>query len=103
VLDHLINKLPRSIPVLCIYFEQKPTSPYTPNNLLGSLLKQLVQARELGLPAGLKAAYVEASRINAKLTQQEMKTILEVSACGVKRAGALRSIENCPFSSVSKY
>lgn len=83
MLDHLFKELPPETPVLCVYFEQKPSFPQTINNVLGSLLKQLIQAKQQGLSAAIKEAYLRATRINAKLTQKEMKSLLEVSAIGL--------------------
>ncbi len=79
VIDDLVRSLPSRTPVLCIYFEQRPSSPHTPNNLLGSLLKQLIQIRDCGFPEGVKDAYKNATRINARMTQNEMRGLLEVS------------------------
>ncbi len=78
MLEHLVKELPPRTPVLCVFFEQKPAFPLTLNNLLGSLLKQLIQVKDTALPTGIKDAYSKAARIRAKLTSQEMKGLLQV-------------------------
>jgi hypothetical protein len=54
VIDDLNQSLPSGTPVLCIYFEQRRSSPHTPNNLLGSLLRQLIRLEIVACQRELK-------------------------------------------------
>lgn len=78
VFNHLVETLDSSIPVLCVFLEKTPSLPQTPKNILGSLLKQLVQFKAAFTP-DVNEAYAKASRINASPTITELGRLLKVS------------------------
>ena len=79
----MINYLQRefkdqNIPVICLYMDYKESKTQTRENLLGSLLKQLVQLRKLrAISPSLKEAYASAKAINAKATPIELCKLLK--------------------------
>lgn len=69
-----------SVPILCVFLEKMSAVPQTPKNILGSLLKQLVQLREVVAP-NIREAYTKASSVNASVTSKELEKLLKVSNC----------------------
>jgi hypothetical protein len=62
-----------------IYLEKAPSFPHTATNLLGSLLKQLVQLKESGVSEPIIDAYTKAMRFKWPTSEEELRKLLQVS------------------------
>jgi hypothetical protein len=78
VINHMIAKSTGSTPILCMFLEKKPRYEHTKKNLLGSLLKQLIQITATEVSSNIKNAYIKARRINARPTFVEIKALFKV-------------------------
>ncbi|KAL9118335.1 MAG: hypothetical protein Q9187_005122, partial [Circinaria calcarea] len=78
VVDHLQRKSQDPInPVICLYLNEKESRIHTPENLLGSLLKQLVQLRgPEAISEKLKSVYRRAKNIEAPPGLKEIRQTL---------------------------
>ncbi|KAG9236434.1 ankyrin repeat-containing domain protein [Amylocarpus encephaloides] len=70
VVNHLTKQI-APIPTLVLYLEQTPVIPHTPKNILGSLLKQLIQLKG-SIPPAVREAWKRAVRVDAKPTLPEL-------------------------------
>jgi hypothetical protein len=61
-----------------MFLEKKPRHEHNRKNLLGSLVKQLVQASNTGTFSSIKDCYERAKRINALPTFDEIKALFKV-------------------------
>ena len=75
IVEHLQQTEPAS-PVLFLYLERHPSIPQSKENLLGSLLKQLIQFRKPGISLDIRNAYEKS---NSKPNFEEMCLLLRVS------------------------
>ena len=65
------------VPVVCMYLDYKDAANQTLVNLLGSLLKQLIQLRDSTYVSDdLRALYRKAKRRNAKLRLEQIRQLL---------------------------
>lgn len=78
MVNHLIANSTDSCPVLCMFLEKKPRYEHNKKNLLGSLVKQLIQTSKTGITPSIKDAYEKAKRINARPTFNEIKAFFKV-------------------------
>ncbi|KAH6675779.1 ankyrin repeat-containing domain protein [Halenospora varia] len=76
VVEHLVQESPET-PVLCIYLEKIETMSHTRKNLLGSLLKQLVQFKESGVSPAIRDTYEKARRMGTSPSEPEMTLLLK--------------------------
>ncbi|MCJ1465053.1 hypothetical protein MMC07_003669 [Pseudocyphellaria aurata] len=86
VIDHMQKtyQTERS-PVLCMYLSEKESENHTPENLLGSILKQLLQLkRSKPVIPELRDLYQNRT-LGAKPTLQEMEKILDAELAGSDR------------------
>lgn len=86
VIDHLQKtyQTERS-PVLCMFLSEKESENHTPENLLGSMLKQLMQLkRSKPVTRELRDLYENRAR-GAKPTLREMRDILDAELAGSDR------------------
>ena len=79
IFDHLTKELPPTIPVLCVFLEKTPSVAHTTKNLVGSLLKQLIQLKESGISAKISNAYRKATRLDLPTVWEEISELFEVS------------------------
>lgn len=86
MIDHLQkNYQPEKTPVLCMYLSEKESENHTPENLLGSLLKQLLQLKRLKpITPQLRHLY-ENRTMGAKPTLIEMREILDAELAASER------------------
>jgi hypothetical protein len=83
VVDHLAKTMPE-IPTLVLYLEETPKTSHDPENLLGSLVKQLIQLRGpfLPVPDAVYQAWNVAARFNARPSLKELEELFKVSFQG---------------------
>jgi len=75
VADHLRQEDSSLPPVLCLFIERA----HSPNELLGSLVKQLVQLKESGIRTEVRNAWKKETRVNARPSEAVLKGLLAVS------------------------
>lgn len=75
VVEHLQTLKP-ACPVLCLYLEHNQATAQTRENLLGALLKQMVQFRKPGISLSIRKAFGEAK---ARPSFDEVCLLLRVS------------------------
>lgn len=75
MVDHLAQKSSSDIPVLCLFIEKA----HSPNNLLGSLVKQLVQLNASGISPGVRDAWKKETRVDARPSEAVLAKLLNVS------------------------
>ena len=72
--------------MICLYIDYKESKTHTRENLLGSLLKQLVQLRKSdAVSEGLREAYTGAKAIKAKATATELRELLNAELVNHER------------------
>jgi hypothetical protein len=73
-----------SIPTLILYLEETPKNSHDPENLLGSLVKQLIQMRGpfLPVPDAVHKAWSAATQFNARPSLGELEDLFKVSSSG---------------------
>jgi hypothetical protein len=74
VANHLRQNVFSLTPVLCLFIEKA----HSPNNLLGSLVKQLVQLRNSGIRPEVRDAWKKETRVDARPSEAVLKKLLEV-------------------------
>ncbi|TVY36955.1 hypothetical protein LSUB1_G005363 [Lachnellula subtilissima] len=77
VADHLAQKPSSNIPVLCLFIEKA----HSPNNLLGSLVKQLVQLNASGVSSEVRDAWKKETRVDARPSEAVLAKLLKVGKC----------------------
>jgi hypothetical protein len=65
--------------VLCLFLEKASSKLHTPKNLLGSLVKQLVQLKESGISPVIQETWKKAKRADTRPSLDAMKKLLSVS------------------------
>jgi len=75
VVEHLQTLKPAS-PVLCLYLEYNPATEHTKENLLGSLVKQMVQFRKPGISLGIRKAF---GKTKARPSYDDLCLLLKAS------------------------
>ena len=87
MINHLQRELKnQEIPVICLYLDHKDSKTQTRENLLGSLLKQLVQLRQYGaVSPALREAYKSAKAIKANPSSKELRKLLQAELANYKR------------------
>jgi hypothetical protein len=70
------------IPTLVLYLDETPKTSHDPENLLGSLVKQLIQLRGpfLPVPDAVYQAWSAATRFNARPSLDELEGLFKVSS-----------------------
>ncbi len=102
MVDHLQHEYKdQNIPVLCLYLEHKESKTQTRENLLGSLLKQLVQLKTSNaISSGLKEAYETAKDIKATPTLKELRELLQAELVNYSRVFlVVDALDECDPSS----
>ncbi|TVY44584.1 Ankyrin [Lachnellula occidentalis] len=74
VADHLAQETSPNIPVLCLFIEKS----HSPNNLLGSLVKQLVQLNASGISPEVRNAWKKETRVDARPSEAVLAKLLKV-------------------------
>jgi len=77
VAAHLAQKPSSNIPVLCLFIEKA----HSPNNLLGSLIKQLVQLNVSGVSPEVRDAWNKDKRVDARPSEADLAKLLKVGEC----------------------
>jgi len=80
VVDHLRQEASSLTPVLCLFLEKASSKLHTPKNLLGSLVKQLVQLKESGINPVTQEAWKKAKRADTRPSLDLTKKLLAVSS-----------------------
>ncbi|KAH7327406.1 ankyrin repeat-containing domain protein [Rhexocercosporidium sp. MPI-PUGE-AT-0058] len=76
----IVDKLIRDsgeVPVLCVFLEKAEASKQTPDDIRGSLLKQLIQFRESGLSPAIRKAFDKATRMNTAPDDNQTRGLLK--------------------------
>ncbi|EHK97395.1 putative Serine/threonine-protein phosphatase 6 regulatory ankyrin repeat subunit A [Glarea lozoyensis 74030] len=74
VVEHLVRTMP-DIPTLVLYLEETPKESHDPDNLFGSLVKQLIQLRGPAdpIPNKIHEAWEKASKIDVPPTPEALE------------------------------
>lgn len=100
IIDHLQQdrETPR-IPVVCMYLNYKDSSIQTLVNLMGSLLKQLIQLRGSVFESNdLREFYRKAKRRNAKPKLEQIRKILQTEMAACDRVYCVvDALDECDF------
>lgn len=80
IVDHLRRAIP-TIPVLVLYLEETPKDYHDPENLLGSLIKQIIQLRGPSVPVSdvVRETWEKAIQFNTHPGLEELKELFKVS------------------------
>jgi ankyrin repeat protein len=74
VVEHLQKSNPTT-PVLCLYFEYKASKTIRPSQMIGSLLKQLIQFKGSVVSQEINEVYKKAVRTNSAPTEAEITMV----------------------------
>lgn len=102
MINHLQHEFKdQNIPVICLYLEYKERKTQTTENLLGSLLKQLVQLKSSSaISPGLREAYQNAKAIKANPTTKELRGLLQAELLKYSRVFlVVDALDECDPSS----
>jgi hypothetical protein len=76
--------------VLCLFLEKASSKLHTPKNLLGSLVKQLVQLKVSGINPAIQETWKKAKRADTRPSLDVMKKLLSVSGFSLYIINSIR-------------